>query len=162
LEFAILKRATLFVRAVGVVARALRSPADAWLMIHMGLFIARLPEKVQRSNVASFFREIETAPRPRAQTIDQSFQRIARLREACLSMPRLWRRNTCYIRAYTLLRFLDPGEHRVRIHFGVEQSQSKSDRLRGHAWVSVDGRTFEAPDAVFQGRIHEVPIDAVI
>ena len=149
-------------RAVGVIARALRSPADAWLLIRMGLFIAWLPANVRRSNVVGFFRELETAPRPKAQTIELSYNRVARLREACLSMPRLWRRNTCYIRAYTLLRFLDPGEHRVRVHFGVEQPQSKAERLRGHAWVSVDGLPFEAPEAVFQGRIHEVPIDVVI
>ena len=152
----------MFVRAVGVIARALRSPADAWLMIRMGLFIAWLPANVERSNVGHFFRELEMAPRPRAQTIELSYDRIARLREACLSMPRLWRRNTCYIRSFTLLRFLDPGEHRVRVHFGVEQSQSKAERLRGHAWVSVDGRPFEAPEAVFQGRIHEMPIDVVL
>jgi hypothetical protein len=152
----------MFARTVGVIARALRSPADAWLMLRMGLFIAELPANVRRSNVVRFFRELETAPRPRAQTIELSYDRIARLREACLSMPRLWRRNTCYIRALTLLRFLDPGEHQVRVHFGVEQPQSKAERLRGHAWVSVDGRPFEAPEVVFQGRIHEVPIDVVL
>jgi hypothetical protein len=162
LEFAILKSAVLFVRAVGVIARALRSPADGWLMIRMGVFIAWLPEKVRRTNVVHYFRELATAPRPRAQTIERSYDRIARLRAACLSMPRLWRRDTCYIRALTLLRFLDPGEHHVRVHFGVEQSQSKTERLRGHAWVSVDGRPFEAPDVVFQGRIREVPIDVVL
>lgn len=157
-----MKRAIMFARAVGIIARALHSPADAWLMIRMGLFIARLPSKVRRSNVKHFFRELETAGRPRAQTLESSYARIARLREACLSMPRLWRRNTCYIRALTLLRFLDPGGHRVRVHFGVEQPQSKTERLRGHAWISVDGRPFEAPDAVFQGRVRPVPIDVVI
>jgi hypothetical protein len=162
LELAILKGAVLFVRAVGVIVRALRSPADGWLMIRMGVFIAWLPAKMRRSNVVHVFRELATAPRPRAQTIELSYDRIARLRAACLSMPRLWRRDTCYIRALTLLRFLDPGGHHVRVHFGVEQSQSRTDRLRGHAWVSVDGRPLEAPEVVFQGRIHEVPIDVVL
>jgi hypothetical protein len=84
------------------------------------------------------------------------------LRNACLGMPRLWRRDTCYVRALTLYRFLDPGEHRVRVHFGIEQPQSKDDRLRGHAWVSVDGRPFEAPEAVGARRIHEVPLHLAI
>ena len=149
-------------RTVTVIAQALRSPADAWLMIRIGLFIALLPANVRRANVACFFRELETAPRPRAPSIELSYDRIARLRAACLSMPRLWRRNTCYIRAFTLLRFLDPGEHRVRVHFGVEQPQTKEERLRGHAWVSVDGHPFEAPEVVFEGRVHEVPIDVVV
>jgi hypothetical protein len=150
------------VRSVGIAVLALRSPADALLMLRIGIFIARLPGNVQRSNVASFFRALEQAPRPKAPSIQDSYDRIARLRNACLCMPRLWRRNTCYVRALTLFRFLDAGEHRVRVHFGVEQPQSKAERLRGHAWVSVDGTLFEGPEAVNRRQIREVPIDAAI
>ena len=150
----------LFLRCVRIIAQAVRSPGDALLLLEIGAFIVRLPANVGRTDVPAFFRRLELAPRPKARSIEGSYARIARLRDACLSMPRLWRRDTCYIRAFTLFRFLDPGEHRMRVHFGVEQPQSKTDRLRGHAWVSVDGRPFEAPQAVYERRIHEVPFDA--
>jgi len=147
-------------RSARVLAQAVRSPGDA--LLEIGAFIVWLPANVRRSDVPAFFRKMKVAPRPKARKIEHSYDRIARLRDACLSMPRLWRRDTCYIRAFTLYRFLDPGEHRVRVHFGIEQPQSKNERLRGHAWVSIDGRVFEAPEAVHDGRIHEVPIDVAV
>ena len=150
------------VRTAGVVAQAIRSPSDAVLLVDIAVFIARLPGRVRRANVADFFSTLERAPRPRSATIAESYARIARLRGACLALPRLWRRDTCYIRALTLFRFLDPGAHQLRVHFGVEQPQSAGDRLRGHAWVSVDGRAFEAPDAVYDQRVREVPIDVAL
>lgn len=150
------------VRIMCALARAVRSPADLLLLTEMTIFIARLPVRLRRSNITTFFAQLESAPRPRSLTIEQSYARIARLRSAALSLPRLWRRDTCYIRALTLLRFVDPGTHRLRVHFGVEQPQSKGDRLRGHAWVSVDDRAFEAPDAVFQQRVRELPIDVAL
>ena len=150
------------VRTARVVARAVRTPADALLLIEIAVFIARLPASVRRSNVATFFARLQSAPRPKSRTLEQSYTRIARLRNACLALPRLWRRDTCYIRAFTLVRFLDPGTHAVRVHFGVEQPQAVGDRLRGHAWVSVDGRAFDAPDAVYERRVREVPIDVAL
>jgi hypothetical protein len=146
-------------RIARAISEAVRSPADALLLMQIAVFIARLPDSVRRSNVGVFFARLESAPRPRSATIEESYTRIARLRSACLSLPRLWRRDTCYIRAFTLLRFLDPGTHRLRVHFGVEQPLVDGDRLRGHAWVSVNERPFEAPEAVYHGRVRELPID---
>jgi len=150
------------VRSARLLAQAARTPGDLLLLLEIGAFIVRLPRLVRRSSVPAFFRELAVAPRPKARPIELAHARIARLRDACLAMPRLWRRDTCYVRALTLYRFLDPGEHSVRVHFGIEQPQSKGDRLRGHAWVSVDGRPFEAPEAVGEQRIHEVPLHLAI
>ena len=74
------------------------------------------------------------------------------------SAPRLRRRNTCYVRAFTLYRFVDAGTRDVRIHFGVEPD--RSDRLRGHAWVTVDGEMLEGPPEVTTGSIVEVNLGA--
>jgi hypothetical protein len=112
--------------------------------------------------VPTFFDRIATAPRPRARSLEDGYRRIAGLRDAALTMPRLWRSNTCYLRAVTLYRFLDGGGRRMRVHFGVEQPPSPQERLRGHAWISIDDAVFEAPDAVRLRRIHEVPLHAPI
>ena len=142
-----------------MVAGVVRSPGDAILFLRICAFIVRLPGDLRRSaDVPSFFERIGRSPRPAAPTFDQAYVRVKRLRDAALAMPRLWRRNTCYIRAVTLYRFLDGGGRRVRVHFGVEQPVSAQERLRGHAWVSVDDAMLEAPDAVRLARIHEVPL----
>jgi hypothetical protein len=143
---------------VSALRGGIRTPADALLMIEMASFIAGLPLKVSRSDVPTFFRRLERSRRPRAKTLLSGYWRIARVRDACLTLPRLWRRDTCYVRALTLYRFLDGRGSTVRVHFGVEQPASRGERLRGHAWVSVDGRLFEGPDAVRQRRIQEVPL----
>jgi hypothetical protein len=44
----------------------------------------------------------------------------------------------------------------MRIHFGVEPGVSATDRLRGHAWVTVDGALLEAPEPVLAGRVREL------
>lgn len=144
---------------IATVRAAIRTPADALLLIEMAAFIARISGEARRSDVPSFFRRLARARRPKAATLERGFTRIVRLRGACLAMPRLWRRDTCYVRALTLYRFLDAGDSSVRVHFGVEEPSSKSERLRGHAWVSVDGRMLEGPDAVREQRIREVPLD---
>ena len=58
------------------------------------------------------------------------------------------------MRAFTLYRFVDAGERDLRIHFGVELD--RSDRLHGHAWVTVDGELLEGPPEVTDGSIVEV------
>lgn len=68
-------------------------------------------------------------------------------------MPLLRRRNTCYVRALTLYRFIHPGKGNLKIHFGVEPKIPPNDRLRGHAWVTIDGILVEAPTPVLEGRI---------
>jgi hypothetical protein len=149
-------------RSVATVGAVVRSPSDAVLFVQICAFMVRVPAIVRRTDVPTFFRRIGSAPRPSAPSLDAGYRRVARLRDAALTMPRLWRRNTCYLRAVTLYRFLDGGDHHVRVHFGVEQPPTPYERLRGHAWISVDGTLFEAPDAVRLRRIHEVPLHAAI
>jgi hypothetical protein len=150
------------VRCTKTIASVVRSPADAVLFVQMCTFMARLPAIVRRTDVPTFFERIATARRPKARSFDAGYRRVARLRDAALTMPRLWRRDTCYLRAVTLYRFLDNGGHRVRVHFGVEQPPTPQERLRGHAWISVDDAIFEAPDAVRLRRVHEVPLHVAI
>jgi GT2 family glycosyltransferase len=150
------------IRCARVIAQAVRTPGDVLLLLEIGAFIVRLPGSVRDSSVPGFLHRIAAAPRPKAVTLEQAYERVARLRNACLAMPRLWRRDTCYIRALTLYRFLDVRERSMRVHFGVEQPLTSTGRLRGHAWISVDGRLFEAPDAVRERRIHEVPLGLAI
>jgi hypothetical protein len=149
------------VRCTRILARAIHTPKDALLLLEIGAFILRLPAMLRRSDVPTFLGRLASAPRPKAPSIDDGYVRIARLRDACLSMPRFWRRDTCYVRALTLYRFLDPGGKCVQVHVGIEQPKSPGETLRGHAWVSVDKRLFEAPDAVYHERIHEVSLDLV-
>jgi hypothetical protein len=132
------------------------------LLLEIGAFIVRLPGIVRRANVGVLLGTFEKAPRPKAPTIEIAHARIARFRDAWLALPGLRRRNTCYIRALTLYRFLDPGEHRVRVHLGIEEPSSPDQRLHGHAWISIDGRPFEAPEAVLERRIREVPLPLAI
>jgi hypothetical protein len=150
------------VRCAKTIASVVHSPADALLFVQICTFIARLPELVRRTDVPTFFDRIAMAPRPKARSLEAGYRRVARLRDVALTMPRLWRRDTCYLRAVTLYRFLDSGGHRVRVHFGVEQPPSPQERLRGHAWISVDEAVLEAPDAVRLRRIHEVPLHAPV
>jgi hypothetical protein len=138
------------------------SPADALLFVQICTFMARLPALVRGTDVPTFFDRIATAPRPKARSFEAGYRRISRLRDAALTMPRLWKRNTCYLRAVTLYRFLDAGGRRMRVHFGVEQPPSPQERLRGHAWISIDDAVFEAPDAVHLRRVHEVPLHVPI
>jgi hypothetical protein len=141
-----------------VLRGAIHTPGDAVLLFEMAAFVVRLPVKVRRSEVPSFFERLERARRPRAANLEEGYGRIARLRDACLSLPRLWRRNTRYVRALTLYRFLSPCGRQVSVHFGIEQPATEGERQRGHAWVSVDGILFEGSDAVRERRIDEVPL----
>jgi hypothetical protein len=149
-------------RCAKTISGVVHSPGDALLFVQICMFIVRLPAIVGRTDVQTFFERIGTARRPKARSFEAGYRRVARLREAALSMPRLWRRDTCYLRAVTLYRFLDGCGHCVRVHFGVEQPPSPQQRLRGHAWISVDDALFEAPDAVRLRRIHEVPLHVAI
>jgi hypothetical protein len=124
----------------------------------MGLFLATVAARLDGTDLPGLLAAIEAAPRPRARDLASAVDRVARLREAWLGLPPLRAHNTCYIRALTLYRFVDPGQDRMRIHFGVEPGQTPSDRLRGHAWITVGDGIVEAPDAVLAGRVREMYI----
>jgi hypothetical protein len=143
-------------RSAGVLRRAIRTPSDLILIIRIGVFMIRVPNELAQANLSTFLERLRNAPRPKARNLTFGAERIKRLRAACLAMPVLWRRDSCYVRALTLYRFLDPGLRKVDVHFGVELPDSRMQRLHGHAWVTVDREILEAPQAVFDGRIREI------
>jgi len=148
-------------RAGEIVRMAVHSPGDVVLCFAIMRFIIGLPAALERCDVRAFVRELERAPRPRARDAMTSYRRVVRIRDACLALPGLWQRNTCYVRAFTLYRFLDPADHCAALHVGVE-SRRDADRLRGHAWITLDGELLEGPDAVRDGALTEWVLDGAI
>lgn len=146
---------------VGLAQRAgriIRRPADIVFAAQIGYFMWRAPAVLRSSHLSEFLRILRRLPRPHASDPDKSRERILRLRSLCLRLPLFRSRDNCYVRALTLYRFLDAGGRQVRIHFGVEQKHDRSERLRGHAWVSVDGAFFETPPEVRNSRVREIPM----
>ena len=105
----------------------------------------RLPTNVERSHLAEFLAELRNAPRPRAADPLDSVDRIVRLRNPWLRVPGLRSRDTCYVRALTLYRFLDARGHEAHLRIGAEWFDKPGGVLRGHAWVTLDGQTLETP-----------------
>lgn len=56
-----------------------------------------------------------------------------------------------YSRADERARWRNDGRH-----FGVEPGADANDRIRGHAWVTLDGELLEAPEPVLAGRVREL------
>lgn len=127
------------------------SPGDVVLWAAIGLFIVRLPRRIEQSrSVPELLEELRRERFPRA-----SQERIVRLRGWWL-----WKFfgacNTCYVRALTLYRFLDARDSDVGLHFGIERRDNSRERLHGHAWVTQHGEIIEGPDEALQGRVREV------
>ena len=141
--------------------RIIRRPSDIGLAVRIGWFMWKAPARLRRRNLRTFLNELRRLPRPAAVDALASRERILRLRALCLRLPLLRSRDNCYIRALTLYRFLETGDHPVAIHFGIEENPDPRERLRGHAWVSVDGQFFEGPPEVMSARIRTVPLDLV-
>jgi len=138
--------------------RIFREPSDFWFAATMCHFMWHAPEMLRRRNLRVFLDELRALPRPKAINAEASLERVQRLRQLCLRFKVLRSRDNCYVRALTLYRFLDTGPSRVSIHFGIEQKENPLERLRGHAWVSVNGRLFEGPPEVVLARTKEVPL----
>jgi hypothetical protein len=142
--------------AVRVVRGALRHPRDIPLALRVGWFLLRAPADLDGHDLRAFLDRMRDAPRPRAADLRQGMQRVVRVRRACLSLPLLRRRDTCYLRALILYRFLDGGGQQVMVHFGVEPPRAPGERLHGHAWVTVDGELLEGPPDADLARVVEV------
>jgi hypothetical protein len=143
----------------GVAQRArniFRQPGDVALTVRIGWCLWRLPRRLERGELPALLADLRAAPRPAAADPAAAGQRIARLRQQWWRLPAFRRRNTCYMRALVLYRFLDPGTRPMRIHFGVTPGADPLDRLHGHAWVTVDGEIFEAPAPVLAGNVREI------
>ena len=137
-----------------------KEPSDVWLLLQIGYFMWRAPTLLHGRNLRAFLAELRALPRPAAPNAKSSLERILRLRRLWLALPFMRSRDNCYVRALTLYRFIEAGPHAVSIHFGIEEREDPRERLRGHAWVSVDGQFFEGPPEVQSARIREVPLIA--
>ena len=138
------------------IKRTFRDPGDVVLAIRIGLFLMIMPRRLERLPLNAVLHGIENEKRALSRDARSGVERISRLRQAWLASPALRERNTCYVRAITLYRFLDPAGRAMRIHFGVEPGMNEADRLRGHAWVSIGGELLEAPEPVLAGRVREL------
>jgi hypothetical protein len=124
---------------------AVRTPSDLAWLVRIGWFVLRLPGDVERNHLEGFLSRLERAPRPRARDPRSGAERVARLRQPWLRVPGLRSRDTCYVRALTLYRFLDAAGHDVQLRIGVEWFDRVGGVLRGHAWVTLDGQVLEGP-----------------
>lgn len=125
--------------------RTVRQPSDIAWLLRIGWFVVRLPSDVERTHLSVFLKRIATDPRPAATDPLASAERAARLRTPWVRTPGLRSRDTCYVRALTMYRFLDPVGHDVELQIAAEWFDKPGGLLRGHAWVSMDGRVLEGP-----------------
>jgi hypothetical protein len=139
-----------------VLRGALRHPGDVPLALRLGWFLLRAPTDLEDRDLRAFLAEVRDAPRPPAADAYQGMQRVVRVRRALLSLPILRRRDTCYLRALSLYRFLDGAGRQVAFHLGVEPPRKTGERLRGHAWVTLDGELLEGPPDADLARVVEV------
>ena len=140
-------------------AAVLGSPSDIYWLARIGWFIVRLPANVERSHLSEFLAHLAAAPRPRSKDPAVAADRVIRLRTPWLRAPILRRRDTCYVRALTLYRFLDAPGHEVKLRIGAEWFDRPGGALRGHAWVTVDEDLIEAPlDASEHDRLLAIDI----
>jgi len=137
------------------IRRTFRKPADVALAVRIGVFLIVMPRRLETRPLDGVLSEIERA-RSSSRGEANDVARISRLRQAWLASPLLRERNTCYVRAITLYRFLDAGGGKMRIHFGLEPGTDPGNRLRGHAWVTLDDELLEAPEPVLAGRVSEL------
>jgi len=143
---------------LGVLQRCrnlIHRPGDILLTLRIAYFLWSVPKDLDQTSLPSFLSAVRAAPRPPASDLRHAAARIARLRQPWVRLSLFGGRNTCYMRALTLYRFLDTGEQPMRIHFGVDRS-ANADRLSGHAWITVGDDTLEAPEPVVQGRVREI------
>lgn len=143
----------------GIVARlrkVFNHPGDVLFAFHIGLFLFRIPGVMQKQSLPDLLKKLRYARGPETIDPDVGVARIARLRQPWFRIPQLSSRNTCYVRALTLYRFLNIPGSSIRIHFGVEPSRVPGEHTRGHAWVTVDGRMMEPPNPVLAGCVKEL------
>lgn len=129
-------------------------PKEALLALHMAAFIARVPALLAQSDLPTLLRRMrEERNVPRA-----SFETVRVIRGICLRLVPLANRNTCYVRALTLYRYVDVPDAELALHLGIEHRDAAHTRLHGHAWVTRNGSVLEAPTAVTDGKIYEIPL----
>jgi len=146
-------------RVVRALRRTIRRPADIPFAVRVGWFLCSAPSSLERRDLTAFLHRLRRRRRPRAHDVAADYERIARLRTPWLRLPGLRARNTCYLRALTLYRFLDARDASVKLHLGVEERVDRNERLHGHAWVTVDGIVLEEGPATISRPVREVSLD---
>jgi hypothetical protein len=140
----------------GGLLRTFHQPGDFMLCTRIGRFMQRVPIEMEQTSLPEFLNRLEHRGGLKSDDVSASTARIVRLRQAWLNLDRFASRNTCYIRALTLFRFLAPSAGGLRIHFGVNPGDNPGDRVHGHAWVSWNGQVLEAPEPVERGIVEEL------
>jgi hypothetical protein len=120
--------------------KTMRTPGDFQLALRIGRFIWRVPTEFDPIALPDLLAKLRAAPRPVARDLVADIERIKRLQNAWLRLPFFRSRDNCYLRTFTFYRFLDPGGRDMRVHFVVEPAEREGERLKGHAWVTVDGK----------------------
>ena len=138
------------------ITRTFHEPGDIFLAARIGVFLWLLPRRLNRQPLDRLLQDLTRESRNGGGNVHADAQRISRLRQAWLASPLFRARNTCYVRALTLFRFLADDGRPMRIHFGVEPGMDPGDRIRGHAWVTVGNEVLEAPEPLLAGRVSEL------
>lgn len=128
-----------------------REPGDFLLALSIGRFLWSIPADVDRADLPSVLARLDSARSSRTGGVE----RITRLLQPWLRLGPLRARDNCYVWALALYRFLDPGGDELRIHFGVE-ARPAGERLRGHAWITLNGEAVGAPEPVRAGAVREM------
>lgn len=136
--------------------RLVRQPSDIGLALQIGYFMWRLPAELRQRHLGAYLSDLRLRRGAGAHDVFASVERIVRLRDPWLKLRLFRERDNCYVRALTLYRFIDRRESTVLLHFGIEEPADPVERLRGHAWVSVDGKFFEGPPQHAVGRLREM------
>lgn len=141
-----------------VLQRALRMLCrlgDVLVAIRIASFIMRLPKELANTDLRAFLRQLDGRRNSRI-----SLDRVLRIRGAVLRMLR--RFDTCYARAFTLYRFLRVSPERIELRLGVEPPRLAGDRIRGHAWILLDGAVLEGPDPEAIARSRDLIVKTAI
>jgi glycosyltransferase involved in cell wall biosynthesis len=140
---------------LGRAMRVLTRPRDVIAAARIASFILRLPKALADRDLRTFLRELD---RERASRI--SLDRLLRMRGSVLRILR--RFDTCYARAFTLYRFLDVAPERLELRLGIEPPRLGHDRIRGHAWVLLDGNVLEGPDPEALARSRDLVVNTAV
>ncbi len=136
------------------VHQMIKQPADVILFWRIGWFLWRAPSWLDRSSLPSLLEKFRSAKRPPSIDPQTGIDRIERLSKPWLRRSFFRARNTCYLRSLMMFRYLDARDHDLRINFVVEPALIAGDRLKGHAWVTIDGNIIQstAPDIIERTR----------
>ena len=136
------------------VRQMIKQPGDLILFWRLGWFIWRAPGWLDQSGLPTLLKKFRSADRPKSIDPNAAIDRIERLSKPWLRRSFFRARNTCYLRSLMMFRYLEATGHDVRINFVVEPGLNPGDRLKGHAWVTLDGEIIQstAPEVVERTR----------